>query len=128
MQADYYNQTFYRQYYYYVDKDLEDMPYFRIIRDTLALKPEETLLDAGCGVGYTLDWLRRKSGCRALGFDFSGEAVKIAKKKYPQCSFVLADIYAIPFRNDIINKIICINVLEHLRNPSEAFCKSYKEL
>lgn len=108
------------EYYHYLGKDLDVIPCFRKIHDILAIKSNEIIFDAGCGVGYVLDWLRRKSNCIAVGFDCSSTGIKLAKMNYPQCNFVLGDIHAIPFKNDVFNKILCINVLEHLRETQDA--------
>lgn len=108
------------EYYHYLQKDLKVIPCFRVIQDILAIKSDEILLDTGCGVGYVLDWLRRQSNCIAVGFDCSPAGIKIAKMNYPHCNFVLGDIHAIPFKNDGFDKIICLNVLEHLTKPEDA--------
>lgn len=52
-------------------------PNFLLILDRLELRPEDTLLEVGCGGGAFLH-KALESGCRATGIDHSGEMVRLA--------------------------------------------------
>jgi 23S rRNA (guanine745-N1)-methyltransferase len=49
------------------------------------------VLDAGCGEGYHLDAIRRASGAECHGIDISTAAIDAAARRYPQCTWVVAN-------------------------------------
>lgn len=55
------------------------------------LTPGSSVLDLGCGTGYTVNLLNTK-GMRATGVDLSDEMIAIAKKQYPNTTFTVADM------------------------------------
>lgn len=75
------------------------------------------VLDAGCGAGYVLDWLREKgvSGFDA-GFDLSPHALKYCKAR-GQDRIALASILELPYADKSFDFVISINVLQHLPLP-----------
>lgn len=85
----------------------------------------ETVLDAGCGEGFTLDRLQReKIGKVFEGIEYDSEAVTLANEMYPKLKIKKGDIYKLPFKNNSFDLVICTEVLEHLENPK----KAYREL
>lgn len=85
----------------------------------------ETILDAGCGEGFTLQKLREeKIGKVYKGIEFDSEAVLVANKMYPNIEVEQGDIYKLPFKNNTFDLVVCTEVLEHLENPR----KAYREL
>jgi len=59
------------------------------ISDDASLR--ESVLDAGCGDGYYLGELARRTGCDAHGVDISIPAVEAAARRYPACEWVIAN-------------------------------------
>src|SRR3989338_6251916 len=55
------------------------------------LKPGDSILDAGCGVGLNSEYLIKK-GFNVLGIDFSEKMLEIAKGKVPDGEFRVMDI------------------------------------
>lgn len=53
--------------------------------------PAATVLDAGCGEGHHLGALRSRSECEAHGVDISVPAIDAAARRYPHCTFVVAN-------------------------------------
>lgn len=47
----------------------------------LALRPGDTLVDLGCGMGGPGQWLARRTGARLIGVDLSEVALEIAARK-----------------------------------------------
>jgi 2-polyprenyl-3-methyl-5-hydroxy-6-metoxy-1,4-benzoquinol methylase len=72
--------------------------------------------DMGCGVGYLLSEINNNFSPKSLtGYDFSKEAVDFSRKKFPDSSFVVHDIYdALQSSYDFI---FCTEVIEHLESP-----------
>ena len=75
------------------------------------------ILDAGCGEGYYTDAVEKRlcsSGISAsvIGFDISRDAVRIAAKKNPNLSLVVASSYDMPLSDGGVD--ILINVFSPL--------------
>ena len=76
----------------------------------------EKVLDLGCGVGQWFEFFKDKN-VDYVGINNSEKLIEIAKKKYPQTRFLLADALSLPFPNDYFNKVYVIALLHHI--PSE---------
>ena len=80
-----------------------------------------TILDVGCGEGFSLVNLRRnKIGKIYEGVDYSHDAIRLGKKLYPKLNIKLGNIYELPYKNNAFDLIICTEVLEHLEKPHKA--------
>lgn len=81
----------------------------------------ETVLDVGCGEGFTLKKLEEKGiGKKLLGIDSSKEAIDLGKKQYPSLDLNLGDIFNIKAKDKSFDLVICTEVLEHLKEPDKA--------
>lgn len=99
--------------------------FFATVVKTLRPLNIDTVLDAGCGEGFTLDRLsREKIGSSYKGIEYDPEAVKIANKLYPKLDIHEGDVLKLPYKNDSFDLVVCTEVLEHLENPR----KAYREL
>ena len=78
----------------------------------------EKILDLGCGNGRLYELLKRKL-IDYYGVDNSERMIEIAKGRYPQISFQVADALNLPFPENFFDKIISIAILFHI--PSEEF-------
>lgn len=84
------------------------------------LKPE-AVLDAGCGEGFTLARLQKNGiGKQLEGIEYSTEAITLGRKMYPSLALKQGDIYALPYKNNSFDLVICSEVLEHLERPEKA--------
>lgn len=90
------------------------------------LKPQknEKILDVGCGRGEIIKECS-KVGSYAVGIDYSVEAVKISKENGNE-NIIRAGTTQLPFKNEIFDKIVFMEVLEHLSDTN--LTKSLKEL
>lgn len=81
-------------------------------------KPQERVLDVGCGLGYFASLMNRH-GVRPYGVDLSVESVGLASRQtagyYATCA---AD--ALPFGDNSFDKILFTDVIEHLENDEGA--------
>lgn len=74
------------------------------------------ICDMGCALGGAVKIISEQLKCKVQGYDFSEEAIKIARELYPDYEFNVLDLNYIPeeFNCDIS---ICSNVLEHFEDP-----------
>lgn len=81
----------------------------------------KTILDVGCGEGFILNELTLKHvGQKIEGVDNSKTALSLGKKLFPRLSLKYADIYHLPYQNNSFDLVVCLEVLEHLKNPEKA--------
>jgi 2-polyprenyl-3-methyl-5-hydroxy-6-metoxy-1,4-benzoquinol methylase len=103
------------QYY-----DEQRLAFYTAVSDCLrdnGLKLDgKDLLDVGCGTGHLLFELQKWSKPRSLvGCDFSEEAMKFSRERFPGCRFFTHDICGpLPGIYDVV---LCTEVLEHLEKP-----------
>lgn len=76
------------------------------------LPKEEVILDAGCGLGRWVFYLRQH-GFRAMGTDYAHAALAQAMRyKHPAPLFA-ADTLRLPLRDESLGAIISLGVIEH---------------
>jgi SAM-dependent methyltransferase/uncharacterized protein YbaR (Trm112 family) len=80
------------------------------------------VLDVGCGAGRFLD-IASRWGARAIGVDFSFavEASQANLGLRSNVDVIQADVFHLPFRDAIFDRIFSIGVLHHTRDTREAF-------
>lgn len=69
---------------------------YRKVADVLALSPQSSLLDVGCGCGEMARALRDQVGLYC-GIDISWDSLIIARERNADSLFVCADMTALPF-------------------------------
>lgn len=105
----------------FLQRFLIDNFYGVLLREIKKIDPV-TILDAGCGEGFTLKKLKdAKIGKKLSGFDFLDNAIKIGNNLYPDIEIKKGDIYHIDSRANAYDVVICSEVLEHLERPEDAF-------
>jgi SAM-dependent methyltransferase len=68
------------------------------------------ILEAGCGIGRWVVWLRRR-GFHAVGMDFSEEALRRVVAHVPDTPVARADLFAIPAADATFDAILSLGVL-----------------
>ena len=78
------------------------------------------ILDIGCGNG-SLSYLIAKQGYEVLGVEDSPSGVATANKNFPQCNFIQANVYDLPYDElgGNFDVVISAEVIEHLLYPRE---------
>jgi 2-polyprenyl-3-methyl-5-hydroxy-6-metoxy-1,4-benzoquinol methylase len=81
----------------------------------------QTILDAGCGEGFTINKLINNDiGKRIEGIEFSKDAISFGKKLFPDLNIKQGSVYELPYGDRSIDLVICTEVLEHLEHPEKA--------
>lgn len=84
----------------------------------------ETLLDAGCGEGFTAEgFLQAMPALQLTGFDPHEPSVELARMRNPRAEFLVGDIYNIPFEDDSFDVVCSFEVLEHLHDAPRALAE-----
>jgi ubiquinone/menaquinone biosynthesis C-methylase UbiE/GT2 family glycosyltransferase len=79
-----------------------------------------SILELGCGTGDLLHALQPRRG---VGIDFSEEMLKIAKNRYPDLEFQLADIEELEGWGETFDVLIMSDVVGHLMDIEKVFRK-----
>lgn len=81
---------------------------------------DEKILEIGCNTGEFCWLLQKKFNVKPLGIDINENAIKIAKKKYPEMNFEVKDFFELDGDYDLI---YLQHVIEHITDPGRAFNK-----
>ena len=77
-----------------------------------------TVLDVGCGEGFTLLRLKNENiGQKLSGIDNNEQAIAYANKNYPELEIKKGDVYKLPYKDNSFDLVLCMEVLEHLDKP-----------
>jgi SAM-dependent methyltransferase len=96
--------------------------YFKLTEPYIGRKK---VLNIGCWTG-SYETMFKDKDCNVVSIDLSFQALQIAKKANPHCSFLQADALALPFKKECFDVITLFTVLEHLPKGSEQ--KVFREI
>lgn len=95
--------------------------------DDLGVSKDQKILDAGCGPGFFSNFIYNKTNNNNIvGCDFSSVAISIAKKNYPNLSFLESNLEV--GSTEKFDFIFCLSVLEHLEYPEITINQLIKQL
>lgn len=104
---DYHTELYSKPY----RRTLQTDPQMHRILKALAIEPNDVVIDLGCGVGDYTQAIHFFSG-RVAGYD---RDINAAQKKYPHVRFFELNFSKeIPLPDACVDKIVSINVIEHL--------------
>lgn len=108
------------QYDKYYGRKLSEERFFKETQWQKNLS-KQIIIEAGCGSGRFTEWALT-TGATVLSFDLSN-AVEVNKENngnHPNLIIVQGDIFNIPFKKGIADKLFCFGVLQHTPNPKKA--------
>lgn len=87
--------------------------FYRALLEKILSKKKGLVLDAGCGKGEGVSFQS------SVGVDIEKENILIAKRKRLNTSFVVANLEHLPFKSDVFDGVISVDVLEHVVHKDE---------
>lgn len=97
------------------------------ILDAARVSAGMQVLDVCCGPGMIAAAAAQRDA-KAVGLDFSAEAVAIASANVPACQFQEGDAQALPFEDDSFDAVVCGFGIIHLPNPQQALAEMLRVL
>lgn len=108
-------------------------PNFRLLLKTLAIRPEDYLLEVGCGGGAFLHEAL-ESGCRAAALDHSPEMVRLAREVNRESiargrlEVVVADAASIPYASGRFSCTVTTGMIGFIPDPVAALSEVRRTL
>ncbi|MFH1062923.1 MAG: class I SAM-dependent methyltransferase [Candidatus Omnitrophota bacterium] len=109
---------------YYQPKTIAQKRRINIVVKSLDPKPNEKVLDIGCGVG-TFAFAAAKKKSYGFGIDYSHESLKIAKilakrfKTNNSSAFVTASALNLPYKDSCFDKVVIADFIEHITDAEK---------
>ena len=87
------------------------------VLDLLDPKPEERILDVGCGTGHLTQTIAER-GAAVVGFDSSSRDDRASTAKLPRLQFILGDAAKMEFRSEF-DAVFSNAALHWMKNASQ---------
>lgn len=103
----------------------------RRIVEELDLKNDEKILEVGCGNGYHLNLLNKLGfNLTLVGIDNDTLALRDARKiiRDNRVKLQLADANKLPFEDNIFDKVVISEVIEHIEEEQKVLSEIYRVL
>ncbi|MFY9799638.1 MAG: flippase-like domain-containing protein, partial [Methanoregula sp.] len=90
-----------------------------VIKDALAVETHDVIIDIGCGSGVQMKEIGRHGYSLAIGIDVNLNAIRFARERFlPNTEFIIADAQYLPIKSSVADKIVCAEIIEHLKSPN----------
>ncbi len=104
------------------EASLRNDPRWREIRQRLA--PGASVIDAGCGLGAWVRFLRER-GFDAEGVDYSEEMCGRLRREVPEITWSVADVRKLPHADSSRDAIVSWGVIEHEEEGPDAAMREF---
>jgi SAM-dependent methyltransferase len=94
-------------------------PAFEAALDALAVGPDTSLLDVGCGAGLVLR-LAADRGAEVSGLDASDGMIEIARRRVPGAPVVQGEIEDLPYADAAFDVVTGFNSFQYAARPANA--------
>jgi len=95
--------------------------FLRRVSELVATERPRCVLEVGCGEGIVLATLAaRLPGTRFDGLELDETALEQARMRCPGARLVRGDACELPFGDQSVDLVVCLEVLEHLPEPARA--------
>lgn len=94
--------------------------FFRTLEEVLSRAPRTSMLDVGCGEGEPLERLGPGRWQRVEAVDLDLNCVDRVGQRLPEVTAHQASAADLPFDDDALDLVVCLEVLEHLDGPEDA--------
>ena len=92
--------------------------FHQILNEFIQRSKAETILDIGCGEGYTTQIVKNANPeVQIEGIELGAEMVKKAKELHPDLHFEQGSVYEIKREDESYDLVLSSEVLEHLEEP-----------
>lgn len=101
-----------------------------LFQDELSLNRNMVCVDVGCGGGYISKEIYNRFKCKVIGFDISISAIKFATENnsFDCCNYFVSSASNIKLPDSTADVILCIGVLEHIKDIDSALREIYRIL
>ncbi len=77
------------------------------------------VLDVACGSGIGTDYLLKAGAQSCMGLDIDSGAIKYARAKYRDCSFVQCDATSLCLLDGTVDAVISFETIEHVKDQTK---------
>lgn len=92
------------------------------------LSPGDTVLDLGCGLGATVNYIRKKYHITAVGIDKSEKMIAAAQDNYGYAGFFLGKGEELPFEDESFDGVLAECTLSLMDSPDRVINQVYRVL
>ncbi len=97
-----------------------------IVKNNITLL-NSTILDAGCGSGYSSKLISKRFRPKELiAFDYMPKQIEIAKQKNPYATYYVDDITAVNQPTEKFDAVFVFEILHHVPNWQQAISELYR--
>ena len=95
--------------------------FLECVGDLVEAQRPRRILEVGCGEGIVIEYLSgRVPGARFDGVELDPGALARGRRRCATAALFQADAYELPFARKSHDLVLCLEVLEHLREPGRA--------